>query len=53
MTPRTTSNPIRNVLGAVGCILVLAYLAACSVGGGFSDVSVSQTQSVAIEAPSR
>jgi hypothetical protein len=48
MTPRTTSHSVRNVLGAAGCILVLAYLAACSVGGGFNDVSGSSTPRAAV-----
>lgn len=44
MTEPSTAVAVRKVLGAVTCIVLLAYLAACSVGSGSNDVSLSQPQ---------
>ena len=43
MNDRSTSAAVGKVLGAVTCILVLAYLAACGGGGGSSEDSTLQT----------
>jgi hypothetical protein len=43
MNDRSTSAAIGKVLGAVTCIVVLAYLAACGGGGGPSEDSSLQT----------
>jgi hypothetical protein len=41
MRKKTSPTAIRNVLGAVACIVLLAYIAACGSGGGSDDVSGS------------
>jgi hypothetical protein len=43
MNNRSTSAAVGKVLGAVTCIVVLAYLAACGGGGGSSEDSSLQT----------
>jgi hypothetical protein len=43
MNDRSTSAAVGKVLGAVTCIIVLAYLAACGGGGGSSEDSSLQT----------
>jgi hypothetical protein len=43
MNNRSSSAAVGKVLGAVTCIVVLAYLAACGGGGGSNEDSVLQT----------
>jgi hypothetical protein len=43
MLDRSTSAAVGKVLGAVTCIVVLAYLAACGGGGGSGEDSTLQT----------